>query len=105
MHAKRVFKSLNNKNIGDYHDLYAQSDTLLLADVFENFRNMRIKVYGLDPAHILSALGLAWQECLNKTEAELELITNFDVLLMIKKELEEEYVMQYIDMRKQVINT
>ena len=50
-HAKRVFKSLNNKNLGDYHDLYVQSDTLLLADVFENFRNMCIKIYKLDPAH------------------------------------------------------
>ena len=56
-HAKRVFKSLNNNNIGDYHDLYVQSDTLLLADVFENFRNMCIKVYELDPAHFLSAPG------------------------------------------------
>ena len=47
------------KNLGDYHDLYVQSDTLLLADVFENFRNMCIKVYELDPAHFLSAPGLA----------------------------------------------
>ena len=47
-HAKRVFKSLNNKNLGDYHDLYVQSDILLLADVFENFRNMFIEVYELD---------------------------------------------------------
>ena len=39
-HAKSVFKSLNNKNLDDYHDLYVQTDTLLLADVFENFRNM-----------------------------------------------------------------
>ena len=39
-HTKRVFKSLNNKYLGDYHDLHVQSDTLLLADVFENFRNM-----------------------------------------------------------------
>ena len=44
-HAKIVFKNLINKNVGDYHDLYIQSDTLLLADVFENFRNMCIKVY------------------------------------------------------------
>ena len=50
-HAKRVFKSLNNKHLGDYHDLYVQSDTLLLADVFENFRNMCIKVYELGPPH------------------------------------------------------
>ena len=65
-YAKRVFKSLNNKNLGDYHDLYVQSDTLLLADVFENFRNMCIKVFELDPAHFLSTPGLAWQACLKK---------------------------------------
>ena len=59
-HAKRVFKSLNYKNLGDYHDLYVQSDTLLLADVFENFRNKCIEIYELDPAHFLFAPGLAW---------------------------------------------
>ena len=47
-HAKRVFKNLSNKNLGDYHDLYVQSDILLLVDVFENFRNMCIKVYEKD---------------------------------------------------------
>ena len=50
-HAKIVFEYLINKNLGDYHDLYVQSDTLLLANVFENFRNMCIKVYELNPAH------------------------------------------------------
>ena len=59
-HAKRVFKSLNIKNLGAYHDLHVQSDTLLLTDVFENFRNMCIKVYKLDPAQFLSAPGLEW---------------------------------------------
>ena len=83
--AKRVFKSLNNKNLGDYHDLYVQSDTLLLADVFENFRNMCIKVYELDPAHILSAPGLAWQACLQKTGVKSELLTDVDMLLMVEK--------------------
>ena len=58
-HAKRVFKSLNNENLGNCHDWYVESDTLLLADVFENFRNMCIKVCKLDPAHFLSAPGLA----------------------------------------------
>ena len=53
-----------NKDLGHYHELYVQSDTLLLADVFENFRNMCIRVYELDPAHFLSAPGLAWQACL-----------------------------------------
>ena len=84
-HAKRVFKSLNNKNLGDYHDLHIQSDTFLLADVFENFRNMCIKVYEVDPAHFLSAPRLAWQAFLRKTEVELELITNVDMSLMIEK--------------------
>ena len=86
-HAKRVFKNLSNKNLGDYHDLYVQSDTILLADVFESFRNMCIKVYELDPAHFLSAPGLTWQACLKKTEVELELITDPDMLLMVEKEI------------------
>ena len=57
---KRLFKNLSNKNLGDYHDLYLRSDTLLLADVFENFRNKCIEIYELDPAHFLPAPGLAW---------------------------------------------
>ena len=66
-YAKRVFNNPSDKNLGDYHDFYVHSDTLLLADVFENFRKMCIKVYELDPAHFLSAPGLAWQACLKKT--------------------------------------
>ena len=50
-HAKRVFKYFDNKNPGDSPDLYVQSDTLLLADVFENFRNICLKIYELDPAN------------------------------------------------------
>ena len=65
-HAKRVFKNLNNKNLGDYHDLHVQSDTLLVADVCENFRSKCIQIYELDPAHFLSAPGLAWQAYLKK---------------------------------------
>ena len=90
MHTKRVFnglalKNISNKNLGDYHDLYVWSDTLLPADVFENFRNMCTKVYELDSVHFLSAPGLAWQACLKKTEVELELITDVDMLLMVEK--------------------
>ena len=84
-HAKRVIKNLSNKNLGDYHDLYVQSDILLLADVFENFRNMCNKIYELDPAHFLSPPGLAWQACLKKIEVELELITDPNMLLMVEK--------------------
>ena len=82
-HAEKLFNKFNIKNLGEYHDLYVQSDTLLLADVFENFRNMSIKVYGLDPTYFLSAPGLAWQACLKKTGVKLELITDVDMLLMI----------------------
>ena len=61
-HAKRVFKNLNKKNLGDYDDLSVRG-SLLLADVFENFRNKCIEIYELDPAHFLSAPELAWQTC------------------------------------------
>ena len=87
-HAKRVFKNLSNKNLGNYHDLYVQSDTLLLADVFENFRNMCIKVYELDPALFLSAPGLVSMASLLKEK--LELLTDVDLLLMVGKGIREE---------------
>ena len=58
-HAKRVCKDFEIKHLGEYQDLYAQRDTLLLADVFENFRNMCREIYELDPAKFLSAPGLA----------------------------------------------
>ena len=54
-HAKRVCKDFEIKHLGEYHDLYVQSDTLLLADVFENFRNMCLDMYKLDPAKSFSA--------------------------------------------------
>ena len=101
-YAKRDFKNFNNKNLGDYHDFYVQSETLLLADAFGNFRNKCIEIYGLDPAHFLSAPGLAWQACLKKTGIELELLTDPDMFLMVRKG--KEYVMQYIGMQKQIID-
>ena len=76
--AEKVFEILKLKNLGDYHHLYVKSDTLLLADVFENFRKNCIEIYELDSAHFLSASGLSWQACLKKTEVELELLTNND---------------------------
>ena len=60
IHTQIVFVEFKWKNPGEYHDLYVQSDTLLLADVFENFRNKCIEIYALDHAHFLSAPGLAW---------------------------------------------
>ena len=84
-HANNVFKKFRLKDLGEYHDLYVQSDTLLLADVFENFRNMCIKVYELDPPHFLTASELAWQACLKKTRVELELLTDANMLLMVRE--------------------
>ena len=59
-HAQKVWKGFNIKNLGEYHDLYVQNDTFLLADVFENYGDKCIEIYELDPAHFLSAPGLAW---------------------------------------------
>ena len=85
MHTNNVFKTFKLNNLGDYHDLYVRSDTLLLAHVFENFRKACIKNYDLDPAHFVSLPGLAWQACLKKTNVELELLTDYDMLLMIEE--------------------
>ena len=83
-HANNVFEKFNLNNLGYYHDLYVRSNTLLLADVFENFRNACLSNYELDPTHFVSLPGLAWQACLKKTNVELELITDYDMLLMIQ---------------------
>ena len=84
-HGNNVFNEFKLNNLGDYHNPYVQSDTLLLADVFENFRDMCLKEYELDPAHFLSLLGLAWQVCLKKTNIELELLIDYDMLLMVEE--------------------
>ena len=83
-HAQKVWDIFNIKNLGEYHDLCIQSDTLL-ADVFENFRDKCIEIYELDSARFLSAHGLAWQACLKKTQVKLELLTHNDMLLMFEK--------------------
>ena len=74
-------------NMEEYHDLYVQSDTLLLADVFDNFRNMRLKIYDLDPVKVLSVSGLEWQATLKKTEVKLDLLSDTDMLLMVEKDI------------------
>ena len=58
-HANEVFKEFKLKHLGEYHGLYVQSDTLLIADVFENFRNMCIKVYELDPPNFLNCVRIS----------------------------------------------
>ena len=72
--AQKVWGVFEIKNPGEYHDLYVQSDTLLLADVFENSRDGCIEKYKLDPAHFLSTPGLAWQACLQKNRGKIRVI-------------------------------
>ena len=84
-YAQKVWDTFKIKNFGEYHDLYVLSDTLLLADVFENFRDKCIEIYELDPAHFLSAPGLAWQACLKKTKVELESLTDNGMLIMYEE--------------------
>ena len=75
-HPQNVWKVFEIKNLGEYHNLYAQSDTLLLADMLENFRNKCIEIYELDSIYFVTAPGLAWQTCLKKTGVKLESITD-----------------------------
>ena len=73
------------KNLGEYHDLCVQSDKLLLAGIYGNFRDVCLEKYQLDSVYFVSAPGLAWEACLKKTVEELELLTDIDMLLMIEK--------------------
>ena len=84
-HTQKVWKTFEMKNLECYHNLYNRVDVLLLADVFENFRDICIKNYNLDPAHYYTAPGLAWDAALKVTEVELELLSDMDMLLMVEK--------------------
>ena len=69
----------------EYHELYNITDVLLLADVFENFRDLCLKIYGLDPVYYFTAPGLAWDACLKMTNINLELLSDNNMLLMFEK--------------------
>ena len=90
-HAEQVWSKITPEDedkgvtLGDYHDVYLATDVLLLADVFETFRDTCLKHYKLDPAHFYTAPGLAWQAALKYTGQTLELLTDIDKLLMFEK--------------------
>ena len=84
-HAQNVWNTFKMKTFKDYHELYNETDVLLLADVFENFRDICLKEYELDPAHYYTAPGLAWDACLKMTNIKLELLSDIDMLLMFEK--------------------
>ena len=85
-HARRVWKEFGLKDLGgEYQDLYLKTDVILLANVFEEFRKVYLKNYGLDPAHFYTAPGLAWKACLKKTRIRLELLLDPDMLLKFER--------------------
>ena len=77
-HGLHIYKKFGCRNLGDYHDIYLKTDVLLLADVFEEFRNVCLKIYGLDPAWYYTAPGLSWDALLKHTGIELELLTDLN---------------------------
>ena len=86
-HAQNVWNTFNLKNMGEYHDLYLQSDILLLTDVFENFRKTCLEYYKLDPCHYFTSPGLSWDAMLKMTDIKLELMTDVDMFQFIEKGL------------------
>ena len=86
-HSQNVWNTFNLKNMGEYHDLYLQSDILLLTDVFENFRKTCLEYYKLDPCHYFTSPGLSWDAMLKMTDIKLELMTDVDMFQFIEKGL------------------
>ena len=86
-HAQNVWNKFNLKNMGEYHDLYLQSDILLLADVFESFKKTCLEYYKLDPCHYFTSPGLSWDAMLKMTNIKLELMTDIDMFQFIEKGL------------------
>ena len=84
-HAGNIWNSFKMKTFKEYHELYNITDVLLLADVFENFRDLCLKIYGLDPVYYFTAPGLAWDACLKMTSIDLELLSDPNMLLMFEK--------------------
>lgn len=83
-HAQNVWQKFEIENLKQYHDLYLMTDTLLLADVFEQFRDMCLKNYELDPVHSYTAPGLTWKAALKMTKVKLDLLTDIDQHIFIE---------------------
>ena len=84
-HAQKVWETFGIENMGQYHDLYLKSDVLLLADIFQNFREINLTNSGLDPAHYVSSPGLSWDAMLKMTNVKLDLISDVDMQNFIEK--------------------
>ena len=84
-HAQKVWETFGIENMGQYHDLYLKSDVLLLADIFQNFREINLTNSGLDPAHYVSSPGLSWDAMQKMTNVKLDLISDVDMQNFIEK--------------------
>jgi len=84
-HVEKLWKHFKIKTTKDYHNLYLETDVLLLSDTFENFRYVCMKYYKLDPCWYFTAPSLAWDACLKKSGIQLELLSDPDMFLMCEK--------------------
>ncbi|XP_067211783.1 uncharacterized protein [Linepithema humile] len=84
-HATNVWQTFSIEDLGQYSDLYLKTDVLLLADIFQNFRNMSIKSYGLDPAHYYTLPGYTWDAMMKYTRVKFELLTDIDMVLFVER--------------------
>ena len=85
VHAQNVWSAFNFQSLGDYLKLYMKTDVLLLADIFENFREQCLNAYKLDPAHYYTISGLTWDAMLKYTKIRLELLTDVDKLMILQR--------------------
>ena len=83
----QLWETFNLKNLGELHDLYMETDTLLLADVFQNYRQVIMKNYGLDPTHFYTAPALSWSAGLKFTKAKLEIPEDIDMHIFLDRGL------------------
>ena len=85
--AQTVFKATNCKSLLDYMEIYVKTDTLILCDVFENFRDLCLNYYGIDPCHYMSLPAFAWDAMLKMTGVKLEYITDIEQYTFIEENL------------------
>ena len=83
-HAQKGWSAFSINNLGEYHDLYLRTNVILLANVFEAFRDACLEHYKLDPAHFYTSPGLAWKACLKKPGVKLKFLTDPNMLLMFQ---------------------
>ena len=86
-HAQKVWDQFGMQTFHEYHDRYLLTDVILLADVFQHFRNMSLSSYGLDPLHYYTAPGLSFDACLKMSKVRLDFNTDNEQMLFVEKEI------------------